>query len=183
MPLFPAADADLETVAALVNRAYRGTEGWTHEAAFLAGPRTEAATLLRDLAASPEARVMTLRESPEAQILGVVWLEPATPPTWYLGMLAVRPDLQDRQLGRALLAAAEDSLARRGARRVRMTVLNVRDTLIAWYERRGYVRTGEIQPFPYEDGHFGVPQRDDLGFVVLEKALGEAADGPPAEPT
>jgi ribosomal protein S18 acetylase RimI-like enzyme len=86
-------------------------------------------------------------------------------------MLTVRPDLQDRQLGRGLLEAAEAHAAARGARRVRITVVNIRDTLIAWYERRGYVLTGETEPFPYGDLRFGEPQRDDLAFVVLEKAL------------
>ncbi|HUN84305.1 MAG TPA: hypothetical protein VMU48_07990 [Terracidiphilus sp.] len=52
-----------------------------------------------------------------------------------------------------------------------MTVLNVRDALIAWYERRAYCRTGETKPFPYGDDRFGVPLRDDLQFVVLEKTL------------
>jgi hypothetical protein len=61
--------------------------------------------------------------------------------------------------------------AERGARRVRTTVINTRDTLIAWYERRGYVRTGEIQPFPYGDDRSGKPSREDLCFVVLEKAV------------
>jgi len=52
-----------------------------------------------------------------------------------------------------------------------MTVLMVRETLIAWYERRGYTLTGETKPFPYGDNRFGRPLRDDLYFVVLEKAL------------
>jgi hypothetical protein len=52
-----------------------------------------------------------------------------------------------------------------------MTVIHLRDTLIAWYERRGYRRTGETEPFPYGDERFGIPRRDDLYFVVLEKAL------------
>jgi hypothetical protein len=47
----------------------------------------------------------------------------------------------------------------------------VRDALIAWYERRGYRLTGETQPFPYGDERFGLPQRDDLAFVVMEKGL------------
>ena len=46
-----------------------------------------------------------------------------------------------------------------------------RDTLIAWYERRGYALTGETKPFPYDDPLFGLPQRPDLEFVVLEKRL------------
>jgi hypothetical protein len=52
-----------------------------------------------------------------------------------------------------------------------MTVVNVRDTLIAWYERRGYTLTGESQPFPYGDERFGRPLRDDLSFVVLQKDI------------
>jgi hypothetical protein len=52
-----------------------------------------------------------------------------------------------------------------------MTVVNVRDILIAWYERRGYKLTKEIRPFPYGDERFGRPLRDDLYFVVLEKDL------------
>jgi ribosomal protein S18 acetylase RimI-like enzyme len=86
-------------------------------------------------------------------------------------MLTVRPDLQARQLGRRLLAEAEAYAASRGAQRMRMSVITVRETLIAWYERRGYVRTGETLPFPYGDARFGVPLRDDLFFDVLEKPL------------
>jgi hypothetical protein len=52
-----------------------------------------------------------------------------------------------------------------------MTVINVRGTLSAWYERRGYVRTGETKPFPYGDERFGLPQREDLHFEVFEKEL------------
>lgn len=50
-----------------------------------------------------------------------------------------------------------------------MTVVNVRDTLIAWYVRRGYRLTGEREPFPYGDNRFGTPLRQDLHFEVLEK--------------
>ena len=49
-----------------------------------------------------------------------------------------------------------------------MTVIVQRDELIAWYERRGYVRTGRFKPFPYGDTRFGLPRRDDLRFEVLE---------------
>ena len=55
--------------------------------------------------------------------------------------------------------------------KMRMTVISLRDELIAWYERRGYRRTGEYKPFPYGDARFGIPKRDDLCFEWLEKAL------------
>jgi hypothetical protein len=52
-----------------------------------------------------------------------------------------------------------------------MHVVNVRDALIAWCLRRGAHKTGETEPFPYGDNRFGVPLRDDLSFLVLEKDL------------
>jgi hypothetical protein len=52
-----------------------------------------------------------------------------------------------------------------------MTVVALRDSLIAWYGRRGYHPTGERRPFPHHDARFGEPLRDDLDFVVLEKPL------------
>lgn len=52
-----------------------------------------------------------------------------------------------------------------------MTVISVREDLIAWYERRGYRRTGRMSPFPYGDERFGIPQRDDLAFELLVKEL------------
>jgi len=169
MRLTPALDGDLQEVAALVNRAYRAGEGWTNEASYLGGERTSAASLRADLAASPEAVLLTLRDDRDGPLLGAVWLEPAGDDAWYLGMLSVRPDLQDRKLGRRLLEGAEAFAIARGARRIRMTVIAIRDTLIAWYERRGYRLTGEREPFPYEDQRFGLPNRGDLDFVVLEK--------------
>jgi ribosomal protein S18 acetylase RimI-like enzyme len=82
-------------------------------------------------------------------------------------MLTVRPDRQDQQLGRRLLTAAEDYARSHGARSIRMTVIHQRETLIAWYERRGYVRTGEARPFP-------VRLEPPVTFAVLEKPLAAA---------
>jgi len=172
MPLFPADPSEFQAVADLVNSAYRGESsraGWTTEADYLDGQRTDPATLARDLAETPGAVLLTLREAAEGPILGTVWLEPAKDHAWYLGMLTVNPSLQDGRLGRGLLEAAEAHARSLGARRIEMTVVSIRDTLIAWYERRGYRRTGEVRPFPYGDARFGIPRRDDLAFVVLEK--------------
>ncbi|MDB5476737.1 MAG: family N-acetyltransferase [Phenylobacterium sp.] len=128
--------------------------------------------LARDLAATPGAELLVMRDGEGAPLLGTVWLEPVGDgATWYLGMLTVRPDIQDRQLGRTLLSEAEAWAAQAGASRIRMTVVGIRDSLIAWYQRRGYVLTGEIRPFPYENREIGVTARRDLDFVVLEKAI------------
>jgi len=100
-----------------------------------------------------------------------VWLKPVSAQIWYLGLLSVNPHLQNSGLGRKILAAAEKWAAYRGATSMEMKVVNVRDTLVAWYERRGYRLTGEVHPFPYGDTNFGVPRREDLAFVVLQKSL------------
>jgi hypothetical protein len=50
-------------------------------------------------------------------------------------------------------------------------VIVQRAELIAWYERRGYTRSGEYLPFPYGDERFGKPRRDDLRFEILVKRL------------
>ena len=169
-----ARDSELEAIAALVNSAYRGESsraGWTTEADLVGGQRTDPQTLRGDLAARAGAVLLTLRDEPGGQLLGSVWLEPKTAELWYLGMLTVRPDVQSRGLGRRMLQEAERYAVTHGARRMRMTVITVRDTLLEWYARRGYARTGELIPFPYGDDRFGLPQRPDLQFEALEKTL------------
>ena len=174
MQVSVAGESDLEAIAALVNSAFRGDSsraGWTTEADMVGGQRTDAGSLRADLASRPGAVLLTMRDEADEVLLGSVWLEPKNPDVWYLGMFTIRPDMQARQLGRELLEEAEAFAAARGARRIRMTVITVREELIAWYERRGYARTGELLPFPYGDERFGLPLRDDLEFAALEKEL------------
>jgi ribosomal protein S18 acetylase RimI-like enzyme len=176
MLLIPAREADYPAIVELANIAYRGdgseaAQSWNLETGIVAGQRLNESLLREDLAAKPAAHLLLFRDTPDSPLLGTVWLEPKEDAAWYLGLLTIRPDLQNRQLGRTLLAAAEDFARTAGGRLMRMTVLNVRDALIAWYERRGYRRTGETQQFPYGDERFGTPLRDDLHFIVLEKEL------------
>ncbi len=174
MVLNPATEADYSAITDLANIAFRGSgpdAGWNSEANYISGPRLTESLLRADLASKPGAHLLTYRDDPSRPLLGTVLLEPRENGVWYLGLLTVRPDLQNRQFGRTLLAAAENFAKERGARRIRMTVVNVRATLIAWYERRGYALTGETQPFPYDDQRFGEPLRSDLSFVVLERDI------------
>ena len=178
LTLRPATNADLPAIVALMNTAFRGVgpdAGWNSEAAYIDGDRTSEAHLREELAARPESLLLVAEEASMQRILGCVSLDPVSSDTWYLGSLTVDPTLQNSGLGRELLAAAEHLARARQVRRIRMKVVNVRDTLLAWYERRGYHRTGETSPFPYGDTRFGTPRRPDLCFVVLEKALSAEA--------
>jgi ribosomal protein S18 acetylase RimI-like enzyme len=177
MQLAAATEAEYPAIIDLVNLAYRGagaSASWNIEN-FIEGERLNDSLLREDLAAKPEAHLLTYRDTPGGPLLGTVWLDPgygaAKDGVWYLGLFTIRPELQKRKLGRTLLSAAEDFARERGARRIQMTVVNVRDILIAWYQRRGYRLTGETRPFPYGDERFGRPLRDDLHFVVLTKDL------------
>ena len=174
MLLHAAVEADYAGIVNLANLAYRGsgsTASWNIETGIIEGQRLNESLLREDLAAKPEAQLLVYRDDPDGPLLGTVWLDKRKDGIWNLGLLTIRPDLQNRQLGRSLLAAAEDFAKARGGRCIRMTVVNVRDSLIAWYERRGYTLTGETQPFPYGDERYGRPLRDDLNFVVLEKDI------------
>jgi len=169
MLLHAAVEADFAEIIDLVNLAFRGSgasASWNVE-----GQRLNEALLREDLTAKPAVRLLIHRDEANGTLLGTVWLDPGKDDVWNLGLLTVRRDLQNKQLGRTLLSAAEDFAKERGAHRICMTVVNVRTTLIAWYERRGYALSGETRPFPYGDERFGRPLRDDLHFVVLQKDL------------
>lgn len=169
MNLARATDSDLPEIVDLMNRAFRGAKGWALEDGFLTGDRIRLDDLRAELAGKPQMNLLVWRE--EGRLLGCVSLEPLGEDAWYLGMLTVEPEIQDQQLGRRLLAEAERRAVEAGITRIRMTVIWLRTTLVEWYQRRGYVLTGETRPFPYGDNRWGVPQRDDLYFVVLEKRL------------
>jgi ribosomal protein S18 acetylase RimI-like enzyme len=163
--------ADVADVVGLVESAYRGDAsraGWTTEADLLDGQRTDAkelAGILKDT----DARLLLATRGRE--IVGCVLLRREVTGA-YIGMLAVRPFLQALGIGKRLLAEAEKRASIEfGAERSRMTVIEQRQDLIAWYVRRGYLVTKRTEPFPYGNPRFGLPRRTDLRFVVLEKTL------------
>lgn len=164
---------DLVLLHALIESAYRGDaarRGWAHEADMIDGQRTDAESLVAMLD-DPAQRVLVARD--DDAIVGCVALTDKGDGLCYLGLLTVAPDLQTAGLGRRLIEAGEAAAAAQfGARQIEMTVVAQRDTLIAWYERRGYRLTGEKRPFPYDDQRFGIPRRDDLFFVVMTRELG-----------
>jgi predicted N-acetyltransferase YhbS len=87
----------------------------------------------------------------------------------YLGMLSVHPAEQNRGLGALLMQAAEERARTLRCTRIQMSVLTVRDSLIAYYQRKGFADTGERIAFP-DDPAFGIPKQP-LQFMVLEKTL------------
>jgi ribosomal protein S18 acetylase RimI-like enzyme len=160
---------EAKAITALIERAYRGDESktsWTTEADILTGPRTTLGEI-KGLLADPQCRFVVATQEGALAACALIRDEGGI---GYFGMFAVRPDLQGAGLGRTMLEAAErQARALWGCRAMTMTVINLREDLIAYYERRGYRRTGEQKPFPFADG-MGA-RRTDFHLAVLRKAL------------
>lgn len=175
MVLRKAVPEDYAEIIDLANLAYRGREGavasWNIEKGIVAGQRLDESLLKEELAAKPDGALLVYREQAAGSLLGTAWLNPESADVWSMGLLTVRPEIQNQQFGRKLLTAAEEYAQDRGAKRMRIGVLHVRDTLIAWYERRGYRATGETEPYPTNDARFGTALQDNLHFLIMEKQI------------
>lgn len=166
-----ATEADIDAIVALVTSAYRGESsraGWTTEADLLDGARIDPEVLRADIARDGSRVVLAERDGALLACAHVAIDGDAG----YFGMFSVVPGLQGGGIGKQVLAECE-RIVRDDWRlpAMRMTVIDVRDELIAFYQRRGYRRTGITKPFPYGDARFGEPKRGDLRFEVLEKTL------------
>jgi ribosomal protein S18 acetylase RimI-like enzyme len=168
--------ADVPAIVALVESAYRGDAsraGWTTEADMLDGQRVDQIGA-GDIVTKTDGCILLAQGASDSQhdsLLACCHLERQRD-SCYFGMFSVKPTLQAGGIGKLMLAEAERmARAEWGSTRMEMTVISIRDELLAWYERRGYRRTGRFKPFPYGDARFGIPKRDDLRFELLEKRL------------
>lgn len=164
----PAVFEEAAQLAALINSAYRGEssrQGWTTEADLIDGLRTDI-VMIQDLIVMADSMLLLCKQ--DRELLGSVHLQFCGDEV-QIGMLAVRPSLQGRGIGKQLLRAAET--AARGAWRFRrfvMSVIPCRLELIAFYERRGYRRTGISKAFPANPALW-TPKVTGLSLEVLEK--------------
>ncbi|MDL5156472.1 GNAT family N-acetyltransferase [Actinomycetospora termitidis] len=165
----PAVAEDAPALLELIHAAYRGeggSVGWTTEAELIDGPRTTLELLAEDLR-NPAISLFVAGEHEGCCAV----THRAGEDTASFGMFAVRPSAQGTGLGKVLQAAAEEHARQAGATTMELCVIDRRAELIAWYERRGYVRTGETRPFPYGEPGVGFPRGDDFRFAVLRKPL------------
>lgn len=166
-----ATPADVATITALLNTAYRGEsskQGWTTEAHLIAGNvRTDEKNLLQVMQ-QPNSIFIKFSKEPQ-EIFGCVNLQQQGNKI-YLGMLSVSPQLQGFGIGKQLLKAAEEYAKHLQCTTIYMLVISVRKELIDWYIRYGYNDTGERKVF-IEDAISG-KHLQPLAFMVLEKVIG-----------
>lgn len=175
---------EVEKITQLVNSAYRGESskvGWTTEADLLHGQRTDdlkireyiqqdESVILVAYEANVDADEDAIVDDEDREVIGCVLLQ-KNENRCYLGMLTVSPGLQGQGVGASLLKEAEIYAEFWDCQKIEMTVIKQRTELISWYQKHGFRLTGKTAPFPYGDERFGIPQRDDLEFVILEKKL------------
>jgi len=166
----PAQAADSASIAALVNAAYRGDasrQGWTTEADLLDGLRTTAAEV-RQLIVSGRATMLLCMHG--ADLIASVCLEPDADAT-HVGMFVVNPAMQGSGVGKQLLTYAESYAVQHWpVSKFYMHVITLRHELMAFYERRGYRRTGIVKAFPLNPDMWQ-PKMADLQLELLEKTV------------
>nr|WP_246322052.1 GNAT family N-acetyltransferase [Nocardioides panzhihuensis] len=171
--------SDVDPLVELIESAYRGDAsraGWTTEADLLAGQRTDPGGV-REVITAAGSRLLVAEQADQPDpperpggIVACCQLQKREAYV-YFGMFSVAPQLQGAGVGKAVIVEAEQIAREWGAEEIRMTVIRQREDLIAFYERRGFRRTGRFDPFPYGDERFGLPLRDDLEFAELAKDL------------
>jgi GNAT superfamily N-acetyltransferase len=134
--------ADIVTV---MERAYRGDvsrKGWTSEADLIDGARTSVPEMLASI---NDPKTYTLvAKAQDGRIIGCASVT-FDGPSCIFGKFAVDPEEQAGGIGKRLLAQAERvAIEHFGVSRMTMTVVDGRPELEAFYERRGYQRTGNI---------------------------------------
>ena len=160
---------DISALNTLINSAYRGEfskKGWTTEAHLLEGVRTTEAELVEIM---QDTTNTILKYSENNEIIGCVLLVEKEDEL-YLGMLTVSPVLQNSGIGKKLMQQAEIYASTLGLSKIVMTVISVREELISWYKRKGFVDTGAREPFPARDV-FSQTANEPLEFMVLEKRI------------
>ena len=164
-----AKNEDLASLSSFVNRAYRGDSarlGWTHEADLLGGTRVDESLLAEENARGVSLVLARL----EDELVGCYHFEMIDAETAYVGMITVEPTKQGGGLGKTLLENAFARARSLGAQRINLTVMADRQELIAYYQRRGFLLTGQQHPFEPGDERYGLP-RKALMLLVMSRKL------------
>ncbi len=135
---------DAESLTVLINTAFRRAEGF-----FIDEDRIDLEGVLHLL----DTGKFLLAENSDV-LLGCVYVEQRSRPEdsvrrAYLGLLAVNPDRQRSGIASDLMEIAEDYCREQGACFMDLKVVSLREGLLCFYGRRGYVETG-TSPFPAE---------------------------------
>lgn len=161
---------DASELSQLINDAYRGETGWTRETGIVSGERTNINDT-KALIANPKSHLLVAKDN--ESIIACICIEQKESQT-YIGSLAVNSNYQNKGLGKEMLRLAEEyALNELNSNEYIMVVISQRKELIAFYERRGYKKTGELEQYPVHL-NVGEPLTNDLTIEYLKKKHNKA---------
>ena len=156
---------DAERITSIINSAFRRAEEF-----FVDGDRINVESVLTLL----NSGKFLVAES-EDTLLGCVYVEHRaiagehssahSEDRAYLGLLSVDPAHQQCGLGSVLMDAAEEYCRGLGATFMNIKVVNLREELLPYYRKRGYVEIG-TSPFPAD-----VETKVSCHFIDMSKPL------------
>jgi ribosomal protein S18 acetylase RimI-like enzyme len=131
-----AAGSDMPAMISMINTAFVVED-------FIEGTRTDEQRMW----ALMQKGEFLVAQDGDGQIVASVYVEVAGS-RGYLGMLAVVPHRQGEGFGRELVKAAEKHCRIRGCDCMKLTVLSLRSSVLAFYRKLGYSETGveEFRP-------------------------------------
>ena len=154
LPVRIAAPVDAANITAVINAAFRIAEGF-----FIDGNRITQAEVEQLLTKG----TFLLAESGD-KLNGCVYVELRGERS-YLGLLSVDPACQQVGLGSLLMLEAEKYCREHGSRFMDILIVNLREDLPPFYEKRGYVHNG-TSAFPAD-----VETRIPCHFINMSKPL------------
>jgi ribosomal protein S18 acetylase RimI-like enzyme len=108
-------------------------------------------SVIVDRIASPENVFLIASDTPGGPAIACVNVFKKTPDYGRIALLAVDPTIQRGGLGKTVMNKAEKHLTGEfGVKRIGLNALETRKGLIAWYERQGYAKTGDVTRIPVE---------------------------------
>jgi GNAT superfamily N-acetyltransferase len=152
-----ATPADAPAIARLANAAF------VVEAFFKSGDRTHEDEI-REMMTHGEFLLAEDEGDPPA-LLGCVYFAVEEGGGGYFGMLAIDPPRQRCGIGRAMIHAVEEHARARGCREMSIHIVNLREDMLRFYPKFGYVETGTLP--------FSQPEQATrpCHFIVMTKAL------------
>jgi predicted N-acetyltransferase YhbS len=154
IPIRIATAADAPQITAVINAAFRIAEEF-----FVDGNRIAQAEVEEYL-----TKGAFLLAEVDGKLNGCVYVELRGERS-YLGLLSVDPTTQQSGLGSRLMIEAERYCRERGSHAMDILIVNLREELPAFYQKRGYIESGTT-PFPAD-----VPTRIPCHFINMSKPL------------
>ena len=164
---------DCHSLVTLINSSYRGRpaeQEWTNENGLIEGKWTNA-RVINEIIDSDNSTLMIFTDENDKHLQGCVslqhWVQFRTA---YVGMLTVRPDLQDKGLGTTILSLAEKYVREHWQVNViTMIVIVQRTVFMSFDHRRADRQTDVRQAVPSEK--FRTVKRNDLQLTIMSKSL------------